>query len=509
MPVRSGACPSIRGAPKAAAFNHGATLIQLLYVKNVILRHTGVLQQELVFVLAVRNLAYKKCVEVIWAGENGIWHNLKAEYIGPKGANHEIWQARATFQLTGEDPLPGDIQFVSHYQVCGRDYWNPPNYQTSTVNADSGVHMEDKFPLLNLDYQPLLHTGQQYYPVTIAVRRDLRPERVSIRWTTNRWRTFTDTPAFFMRRHWHRAVGGNALSPNRYGCAVWISQLHLGDAYQVEYALACEAGGREYWDNNYGTNYLSRRDRLKILTLNLHCYQEEQQDEKFRRIVKAIQDLNIDVVCLQEVGERWNDGHGDWNSNAARIICDRLGNSHFVCTDWGHIGFGQYREGTAILSRYPFLMQDSRYVSATQDIHNINARKVVMGQIQVPYFGVINVFSVHLSWWHDGFRGQFENLRQWAETRQTPDVAATLLCGDLNSAANAEGYAVASQDYEDQFFKANARRLSRADDHRIDYVFMKKGSALEVRSAYRLFTADDYGPVSDHYGYYGEFEPRV
>ncbi len=499
------------GLPGSFAISDGEILapIQVLYAKNVILRHSDSTHQDLAFVLAVRNLAYEKYIEVIWAGEDGVWHNLRAEYIGPKGEKEEVWQARVTFHLTEEHPLPGDIQFVSHYRVCGNDYWTPPNHQTCTVNADSGVYMGDRFQLLNLDFQPLLHIGQQYYPVSIAVRQELRPERVSIRWTTNHWRTFADTQAFFKRKHWDHTVGSNARNPNRYGCAVWISQLHIGDAFQVEYALVCNAGSGEYWDNNFGTNYSARHDRLKILTLNLHCYQEENQDEKFWRIARAIQDLHIDVVCLQEVGERWNDGRGDWNSNAAKIICDRLDSSYFLHTDWGHIGFGRYREGTAILSRYPFLSRESRYVSATQDIHDFNARKIVMGQIRVPYFGLVNVFSAHLSWWQDGFREQFENLRRWVDSKRTPDLAATFVCGDLNNAANGEGYAIASQDYEDQFSCANTRYLSHADDRRIDYVLLKKGSALDVRSARQLFTPDDYGPVSDHYGYYCEFEPRL
>jgi maltose 6'-phosphate phosphatase len=493
------------------AFSNGETLrpIQLLYVKNVILRQAGATRQELVFMLVIQNLAYEKCVEVIWAGEDGLWHTLKAEYVGPKGEFEEVWQAQASFTLIGENSLPGDIRFVSHYQVCGCDYWCPPDYQTYAVKADSGVYLGNQFPLLNLDFQPFLHAGQQYYPVTIAVHQELRPEEVSIRWTTNRWRTFSDTPAYFKRRHWIHAVGSSAPNPNRYGCAIWISQLHLGDSYQVEYALVCHAGSREYWDNNFGANYLARHDRLKILTLNLHCCQEDQQDKKLWRIARAIKDLHIDVVCLQEVGERWNDGQGDWNSNTAKILCDRVGNSYFVYADWGHIGFGQYREGTAILSRYPFLKQESRYVSVSQDIYNINARKVVMGRVHVPYFGTINIFSAHLSWWHEGFYAQFENLRRWAESKQTSDVAATFVCGDLNSAINSEGYTIASQDYEDQFFKANARQLSRVDDQRIDYIFLKKGSTIQVRSARALFTVNDYGPVSDHCGYYGEFEPRT
>ena len=189
------------------------------------------------------------------------------------------------------------------------------------------------------------------------------------------------------------------------------------------------------------------------------------------------------------------------------MIRDRLGDSYSVHTDWSHLGFGRYREGTAILSRYPFAAHDSMYVSTTQDVYDIHARKVVMAQIDVPYFGAVNVFSVHLSWWENGFREQFENLRRWAESKRTPNVVATLLCGDFNNAANSEGYGLLSRQFDDQFFKANAHRLSQADDGRIDYLLLKKGDALRVESAYRLFTGDDYGPVSDHEGYCAEFEP--
>lgn len=483
------------------------TPIELLYARNTIVRHGNTVQQDLAFALAVQNLAYKKQVEIVWAGEDETRRSLNAKYVGPAGRDCEIWQAHASFTPTAEDSLPGDIQFALHCRQAGRDDWHPPNQRGWTINADSGIRIGDRFPLVNIDYQPLLHAGQQYLPVAIAVRQNLQPERVLIRWTTDRWRTYTDTPAFLLRKHWHHTIGSAARNPNRYGSGVWISQLHLGDAYQVEYALCCEAKGRPYWDNNFGKNYLSRHEPLRILTLNLHCYQEARQDEKFSQIAKAIQELQIDVVCLQEVGEPWNDGRGDWNLNAAKLIRDRLGESYFVYTDWSHLGFDQYREGVAILSRYPFTLKGARYVSATQNAYDIHARKVVMAQVHVPYFGAVNIFSVHLSWWQNGFPEQFENLRRWAESEQTPNVTATFLCGDFNNAANSEGYRLLSREYEDQFCRANAQRLNRADDHRIDYLLMKKGAAFRVRSAYQLFTDNDYGPVSDHEGYYAEFEP--
>lgn len=328
-----------------------------------------------------------------------------------------------------------------------------------------------------------------------------------VRWTTNHWRTFADTPAFLWHKYWHHTIGSHARNPNRYGCGMWIGQLHLGDAFQVEYAICCKGRSRRYWDNHFGRNYLARHDRLKVLTLNLHCYQEDRQDEKLKQIAKAIRDLRIDLVCLQEVAEPWNHGQGDWNANAAKRIRDCLGEPYTIHTDWSHLGFGQYREGVAILSRHPLLAQDSRYVSSTQDVHDIHARRVVMVQTRVPYFGVVNVFCAHLSWWQNGFREQYENLRRWAESKQTPSVAATLLCGDFNNAAHTEGYGLVTREYEDQFLKANASYLNPADDHRIDYLLLQRGGSLCVRAAYPVFTPTYYGLVSDHVGYCAEFEP--
>ena len=102
----------------------------------------------------------------------------------------------------------------------------------------------------------------------------------------------------------------SARNPNRYDTSIWISQLKIDDAFRVQYAIGCETPSGTIWDNNFGRNYLARRQRLKILTLNLHCYQEENQDAKFSQIARAIDDLDIDVVCLQEVAENWGEGRG-------------------------------------------------------------------------------------------------------------------------------------------------------------------------------------------------------
>ncbi len=309
--------------------------------------------------------------------------------------------------------------------------------------------------------------------------------------------------------------------------SLWTACIKAPDADTMQYAIGCETANGEIWDNNRGSNYTARSARLKVLTLNLHCYQENDQDEKFNEIVRAIDEVDIDIICLQEVGEDYNDGKGDQQTNAARILRHRLrqcGRFYFLFTDWSHIGFFRYREGSAILNRYQLLKRDAAYVSAATDIHSIHARKVVMGQIDFFGLGLINIFSVHLSWWKDGFWAQFEKLQQWATDAEKADgVAATLLCGDFNTKAGSQGYMMIADGgkYADQFLQAaspaffaevfgNAspeRAASLADDDRIDYIFAKKNTKLNPITAKVLFSGQDYRRVSDHLGYLVEFEP--
>jgi maltose 6'-phosphate phosphatase len=500
--------------------------VQLLQAVNTISRYKNQLQQELAFVMLIENRAYYKLVEVHWAGEDGVWHTLRADYHSSTGTNWEVWRAQATFNSSDDASLPGDVEFALRYSVLGEEYWDKKDLSNYFLNADSGVLLDKSAPLLQVDFNPILQEGQRHYPVTVAVRHSMQPKHVYIHWTTDNWRNTQVTPCFFYRTHWNKWHRSGARNPNRYDTSIWISQIRIDDAFRAQYAIGCDTPHATIWDNNFGYNYVARRRRLKILTLNLHCYQEENQEAKFSNIARAINDLDIDVVCLQEVGEQWRNGGGDWASNAAKIIHDQLRKRYYLYTDWSHIGFGRYREGIAVLSKHDFLMKEASYVSFSHDVHSIDSRKVVMVQINVPYMGLVNVFCAHLSWPSGGFFQQFERLRTWANQRHDDRVAATFLCGDFNIKAGSEAYQmiVRSDEYEDQYLAATAkssfekifRRKSvnidreLARDGRIDFVFMQKRSSLEAVAAGELFTNyDHYGRVSDHTGYWVEFEPSL
>jgi maltose 6'-phosphate phosphatase len=490
--------------------------VQLLYVENVIRRKKRGEQQELSFLMWVENVGYDKKIEVIWSGEDDVWHTLPVRFHSTLDQNREYWHVRAKFNASAHHALPGNIQFVLRYQTQGQEYWDNNHGWNYSSQADSGIQLMQGLQVQNIGFDSKLKIGQKSVSVTVAVAPSMPAERIVIHWTTDNWEHVQKTLCYRQNRP--------GVHQNKNGARIWKGRLKINDAFRLQYSICCESRGQQFWDNNYGNNHVASHESLKVLILNLHCYQESRQDYKFSQIAKAINQLGVDIVCFQEVAENWNNGSGDWESNSARIINERLKKAFYIYTDWSHLGFDKYREGVAILSRYPLENAESRYVSNSHDVFSIHSRKVVMAQIYVPYMGLINVFSAHLSWWEDGFKEQFQRLCEWANTRDSESVKATLLCGDFNIAAGSIGYhqVVDAHEYDDQYLAANEQGLFEkifrvndvywqhylADDFRIDYIFMNKTSGLCVTSARVLFTEQDYGQVSDHCGYLMAFEPK-
>lgn len=486
--------------------------IELLLVENSLSRRKNAHQQLLEFLLVVDSDDHHKQVDVIWSGSDGIWHTLQASYQGPRGNGRETWLARTRISSKSARKLPGDISFALRLRSHGDEFWDNNQSWNYHSRKGSGISLEGDLPLQNLTFKPHLEANQQFMQVTLAMDAAQQAESVVVHWTTDNWRNVQQTVC---RRNKKQKASGAQL---------WTARLKVSNVFALEYCICCQTHYRSYWDNNAGLNYRITHPPLRVMILNLHCYQEQRQDAKLSLIAKAIEEQAVDVVCFQEVAEHWNDGHGDWPSNAANIINQRLKQSMHLYSDWSHLGFDKYREGVAILSRFPLHNSQSRYVSDSQDAYSIHSRKVVMAQIQVPFMGAINVFSAHLSWWEDGFRLQFQRLCEWANEQLSESVKTNLLCGDFNIAAGSLGYqqVVNSQQYEDQYLAANQQGLFEqifrvndahwgqllSDDYRIDYIFMNNDSDLRVTSARVIFTDWDYGRVSDHCGYLMVFEPK-
>jgi len=292
---------------------------------------------------------------------------------------------------------------------------------------------------------------------------------------------------------------------------------------------------------------------LRILTLNLHTYQEvntagvpeseltdalaqqriEAYDPIFDRIASGIAELDPDLVCLQEVGE-WSHGNvdnpqalkfGSSESNMVRQILLRLPDYKYnVTMDWSHFGWSVWLEGSAILSKYPLTFSESRFISDVDTIPHSNdwkSRNVPMAKLDVPGLGEVSAFSVHTGWWDDTdepFRQQYGRLLEWVEEVSASSVV-TILCGDFNVAAGSRGYEfmIDGSGFADQYALAKPGGFFDAtigagadgweeseDGQRIDYVLMNDDSPLEAVRARRVFTRGEFGRVSDHVGVFVE-----
>jgi len=484
--------------------------VRLLAVENTLKRRKNSRVQTLVALIEVANLGHHKDVEVFWTGENSEWHTLHAHFQGRCGDGHEYWQARVSVSERSGRELPGDIRFAIRLRCNGNEYWDNNQGYDHLSRADSGWSLQPGVDVLVLNHADALRTRHQSVEIKTATAAELAANKVIVHWTQDNWR--------------HQHVSSCRRQKARKGAPTWTARLPVDDAFALDYYIECKTADGLRRDNNRGRNFRLSRPPLRIMILNLHCYQESHQDRKFWQIAKAINEQAVDIVCFQEVAEHWNQGHGDWPSNSANIINQRLKHPMHLYFDWSHLGFDRYREGVAILSRYPLEHTESRYVSDSHDMYSIHSRKVVMSRIRVPHIGAIHVFSAHLSWWEDGFEAQFRRLCDWAAHCSDGDIQATLLCGDFNIAAGSVGYrmVVEHSAYQDQYLAANHQGLFEqifrvndahwghllADDYRIDYIFMNHDARLTVTSARVMFTHDDYGPVSDHCGYLMSFEPN-
>jgi maltose 6'-phosphate phosphatase len=271
--------------------------------------------------------------------------------------------------------------------------------------------------------------------------------------------------------------------------------------------------------------------RLRVLTLNLHCWQETDAEAKLLRVADAVAELRPDVVCLQEVGQHIaapiiGERHGEIirADNAALVIIEHLQRDHGIELDWTwtfvHQGFEGWDEGLAILTPGRLERIEAPYVSALDSPQYWNSRRLLMAGVQLASGAYITTASAHFSWWDDPtepFAPQFDRANAALAARHDPVVFA----GDFNIRDDGLGYALVTQDgtwldahaaaaapeQPSGTFPGEIDGWSGADAGRIDYVFAR-GSQLTPRAARTLFTKAATR-VSDHFGVLIDFDLSV
>ncbi|PFE03484.1 endonuclease [Bacillus sp. AFS023182] len=256
---------------------------------------------------------------------------------------------------------------------------------------------------------------------------------------------------------------------------------------------------------------------MKLLTLNCHSWQEENQIEKIRHLAKTIQEEDYDVIALQEVsqsikaqnvcGNKKKDNYG----LVLLAELEKLGLRNYnIVWDFSHIGYDIYEEGLAIITKHPIVKQNSFFISESKDISYWKARKIV--SVTISYKGKnITLYSCHLGWWNDEeepFQDQVDCL-----IKNVNGNEPSFLMGDFNNNARlqGEGYDYLMQKgfydtYELALKKDEGTtvqgKIAGWDENkqnlRIDLILSNKPTT--VLSSKVIFNGVNRNVISDHFG---------
>jgi Carbohydrate/starch-binding module (family 21) len=188
--------------------------------------------------LSVRNDAYDKEVAIVWSSDG--WasqHVAYASYEQPLPDGREQWGLDVTLgQFWSGHQRPAEVAYAAYVRMAGTTHWDRANdhYVYQPVDANRPVRLLRA----QVGYEPgvgaVLSGAVRVFDLDDA-------KQVSVRYTTDGWRSFRDVDASWARDDdWSFRIEG----------------LGLGTLpEEVAFAVRYRAGGRELWDAAEGANY--------------------------------------------------------------------------------------------------------------------------------------------------------------------------------------------------------------------------------------------------------------
>lgn len=267
---------------------------------------------------------------------------------------------------------------------------------------------------------------------------------------------------------------------------------------------------------------------MKILTLNVHAWAEEDQRNKISQLADFINTHQFDIISMQEVNQSiqetalsqeelqtYTATEADVTikkDNYAHVLLQQLTETYYWTWIPTHVGFRIYDEGLAILSRTPITRSFAEYVSHMRDYNNYRTRKIV--GIETVIQGIATWFvNGHFNWWNDAqepFQGQWD----LTEGKLAPYMDQPLyLMGDFNNVAEirGEGYDYMMKHGWNDLYTTAKRKddgatvvkaiAGWADNERplrIDYIFSNR--PVQAQSSHVVLNGKNGPIVSDHFG---------
>ncbi|NFL89159.1 endonuclease [Clostridium botulinum] len=254
---------------------------------------------------------------------------------------------------------------------------------------------------------------------------------------------------------------------------------------------------------------------MKLLTLNCHSWQEENQIDKIKYLAKTIAEKDYDAIALQEVSQSINSNVIKSNlkyDNFAVLLkseLDKYNTNYNFFWDFSHIGYEKYEEGLAIFTKHNIVDEKSFFISKATDVEYWKTRRIV--KLTFEYNNEnIDIYSCHLGWWEDQeepFKYQVKKLLEENTSNNT-----TFFMGDFNNNEfiRNEGY-----DYLLNKGLIDTFTISKEDDNgitvrgkidgwdenkeklRLDLILSNK--KLDVLTSKVIFNGINKDIISDHY----------
>ena len=250
---------------------------------------------------------------------------------------------------------------------------------------------------------------------------------------------------------------------------------------------------------------------MKVLSLNLHGFLEEDHITKQNIISKSILDESIDLVLIQEYGILES---GVTNLDAVMKTLKENNSNweiHHTISHWAKFDNGlKYLEGVAILTKHKVDDIDTVVFSKSKDVQYWNKRNTISLSVEdITYISVHIGFDTDDETWQE----QTKRFLKWVDDKRK--VSDIIFGGDFNKNASDKDIKVFSN-YKDTFLVKNPKlneavTLIKRDVlhetnvvNRIDYIFTSL--PLEEIESSELTLNKPGKIVSDHCGVLTSFK---
>ncbi|MEW6659596.1 MAG: endonuclease/exonuclease/phosphatase family protein [Thermodesulfobacteriota bacterium] len=268
---------------------------------------------------------------------------------------------------------------------------------------------------------------------------------------------------------------------------------------------------------------------IKILTLNVMQQASEARAARFQRIVDFLAAAPVHLLALQELSGGPYDTPPTQDSGAdlaAMLAAAGWQYGYYTEANWGYPPYLVFKVG--ILPRYTMTATAAASTGTPTDLPGPDfpgRKNVVMAQVNIPGFGRINLYSVHIYTPSvEGIEPQIDNLMAFVNRVDAENPAvASLVAGDMNFSINESPAAYQKfldQGFIDSYAGANGFAdpqncctpsntggctvgvpgnpfASIGSPSRIDFLFVR-GKGVRLKQSQVVFNGVNQDFVSDH-----------